>query len=58
MTAPRELVVVGEFGPFDALADDAHAAYVGGRAEQAVHLCRVLVALCRASGDRPRGPTG
>ncbi|HUX70932.1 MAG TPA: GGDEF domain-containing protein [Cellulomonadaceae bacterium] len=52
MTAPRELVVVGEFGPFDALADDAHAAYVGGRAEQAVHLCRVLVVLCRASGDR------
>jgi diguanylate cyclase (GGDEF)-like protein len=52
MTAPRDLVLVGEFGPFDALADDAHVAYVGGRAEQAVQLCRALVALCRASGDR------
>jgi diguanylate cyclase len=52
MTGSRELVFVGEFGPFDALADDAHSAYVEGRCEEVVHLCSALVALCRAVGDQ------
>lgn len=51
MPSPRGLVAVGEFGPFDALSDDAHAAYVQGRCEEAVHLCAALGALCRAAGD-------
>jgi diguanylate cyclase (GGDEF)-like protein len=45
------LVALGEFGPYDALADDAHARYLEGFSEQAVSVARRYLALTRAAGD-------
>ncbi|GGB95547.1 GGDEF domain-containing protein [Cellulomonas carbonis] len=45
------LDVRGEFGPWDALADAAHAAYVDGFSEDAVLLCRHGLALAVAADD-------
>ena len=45
------LVQVGEFGPFDALADRAHQLYMDGFFERAVRACREGV-LVTGSGDR------
>jgi hypothetical protein len=47
----RALVPVGEFGVFDALADEAHALYIDGFSERALGLCRVWLTLTRAADD-------
>lgn len=47
----RALVAPSEFGPFDGLADLAHALYVDGFSERAVQTCRAWVALTQAAGD-------
>lgn len=46
-----ELTVVGEFGPFDALSDDAHGFYVDGNSGRAVEVCRMWRSLTEAAGD-------
>ena len=46
------LVQVGEFGPFDALADRAHQLYMDGFFERAVRACREGVLVTTGSGDR------
>lgn len=52
-SASRALVLVGEFGPFDALADNAHRLYIGGFAEQAVLACRQGRFVAIGAGDVP-----
>lgn len=47
-----ELESVGEFGPFDALADRAHQLYMDGFSEHAVRACREGVLLTTGAGDR------
>ena len=47
-----EVVVVGEFGPFDLLSERAHTQYLTGFSEQAVASCRDALALVTAAGDR------
>jgi diguanylate cyclase (GGDEF)-like protein len=53
MTAPprADCVALGEFGPYDALADVAHAHYVDGFPARAVETARRFLALTRAAGD-------
>lgn len=46
------LMRVGDFGPFDALADRAHNLYLTGYSEQAVHACRAWSLATRSAGDR------
>src|SRR5688500_15912240 len=46
------LVPVSEFGPYDALADDAHGFYVDGYSSRAVELARQYLALTTAAGDQ------
>ena len=45
------LVPLSEFGPYDALADDAHGFYVDGYSSRAVELARQYLALTTAAGD-------
>ena len=45
------LVPVSEFGPYDALADDAHGFYVDGYSSRAVELARRYLAHTTAAGD-------
>lgn len=51
MSHDGALVVVGEFGPFDALSDDAHQHYIDGFADRAVLACRTFQPVARAAGD-------
>lgn len=51
MTHDGTLVLVGDFGPFDALSDEAHQHYIDGFAERAVQACRTFEPLARAAGD-------
>ncbi|MGV8965310.1 MAG: diguanylate cyclase [Cellulomonas sp.] len=51
VTAGRELVLVGEFGIFDALCDVAHSVYQDGDTPGAILRCRALAALAEAAGD-------
>ncbi len=46
-----DLVAPSEFGPFDALADDAHAHYVDGFSTKAAEVAWSHLALTRAAGD-------
>jgi len=46
------LVLVGDFGPFDALADRAHKLYVDGFSESAVQVCREWVLVTAGAGDK------
>ncbi len=46
------LVRISEFGPFDALSDDAHQMYLDGFSGQAVHACRAGMLVSRAAADR------
>jgi diguanylate cyclase (GGDEF)-like protein len=46
------LVPVGEFGPFDALADIAHHLYMDGFSEQAVRACHEFALVTTSAGDR------
>ena len=46
------LVPVGEFGPFDALANRAHRLYMEGFSERAVRACRESALVSSAAGDR------
>lgn len=46
------VVRIGEFGPFDALADRAHMLYLTGYSERAVQACRAWRAATRSAGDR------
>jgi diguanylate cyclase len=46
------LVRVGEFGPFDAFADQAHQLYMEGFSEQAVGACREWALVTTGAGDR------
>ena len=46
-----DLVLVGEFGPYDELSDIAHQSYIDGYAERAVAMCRAWQRLARAGGD-------
>jgi diguanylate cyclase len=50
--AGTSLVRVGEFGPFDALADNAHQLYMDGFSEQAVLACRGWAVVTIGAGDR------
>ncbi len=52
-STPRStaLLAFGEFGPYDALADDAHAHYVDGFSARAVEVARQHLALTRAASD-------
>jgi hypothetical protein len=43
---------VGEFGPFDSLADNAHQLYMDGFSEQAVLACREWAVVTSGAGDR------
>ncbi|HEY3436280.1 MAG TPA: diguanylate cyclase [Actinotalea sp.] len=45
------LAVVPDFGPFDDLADVAHAFYIEGFSEKAVDACRTWIGLARGAGD-------
>jgi diguanylate cyclase len=45
------LVPLGEFGPFDALADRAHQLYLSGYSERAVQACRAWSFVTRSAGD-------
>jgi diguanylate cyclase (GGDEF)-like protein len=45
------VVLVGEFGCYDALSDVAHSRYQDGDAVGAIEACRALEALCEAAGD-------
>jgi hypothetical protein len=45
------LTRVGEFGPFDALADQAHQLYLAGYSDRAVHACRAWQRATRGAGD-------
>ncbi|QTE29758.1 GGDEF domain-containing protein [Pengzhenrongella sicca] len=55
MTEPSgtALAHVGEFGPYDALADRAHRLYLDGYAERAVRACREGLVVTRGGGDLP-----
>ena len=46
-----ELVPVGEFGPFDGFANNAHQLYIDGFSERAVRACREWVVVSTAGGD-------
>ncbi|MDT0165789.1 GGDEF domain-containing protein [Actinotalea sp. AC32] len=46
-----DLVLVGEFGPYDELSDIAHQQYVDGYAARGVAMCRRWQRLTRAAGD-------
>lgn len=48
----KTLVRVGEFGPFDALADSAHQLYMDGFSEQSVLACRQWALVTSGAGDR------
>jgi diguanylate cyclase (GGDEF)-like protein len=48
----RALVRVSEFGPFDALANNAHQLYMEGFSEQAVRACREWALVTISAGDR------
>jgi len=50
--AGTSLVRIGEFGPFDALADNAHQLYMDGFSEQAVLACREWAVVTSGAGDR------
>jgi diguanylate cyclase (GGDEF)-like protein len=50
--AGTTLVRVGEFGPFDTLADAAHQLYMDGFSEQAVLACREWALVTKGAGDR------
>lgn len=45
------LMPIGEFGPFDGLADRAHYLYLTGYSERAVHACRAWRLATRSAGD-------
>jgi diguanylate cyclase (GGDEF)-like protein len=45
------LVRLGEFGPFDSLADRAHHLYLAGYSERAVESCRAWRTATRSAGD-------
>ena len=45
------LVMPGEFGPFDALADRAHQLYIDGFSERAVRACREGAFVSTGAGD-------
>jgi diguanylate cyclase (GGDEF)-like protein len=47
----RALVLVGEFGVYDLLTDDAHALSEDGDAAGAIARCHAIEALCAATGD-------
>ena len=49
--APGVLLPLGDFGPFDALAERAHGLYLDGFSEQAVQAAREGLLLCEAAGD-------
>ncbi|QTE28470.1 GGDEF domain-containing protein [Pengzhenrongella sicca] len=49
--AGRALVLVGEFGCYDALSDVVHSVYQDGDAAAAITGCHALEALCEAAGD-------
>lgn len=51
MTHDGALVPLAEFGPYDALSDQAHQHYIDGFAERAVRACRTFQPLARAGGD-------
>lgn len=46
-----DLVLVGEFGPYDELSDIAHQSYIDGYAARAVAMSRAWQTLTRAGGD-------
>ncbi len=46
-----ELLPIGEFGPFDALADVAHGLYLQGACEEAVRSCRESLAVVSRTND-------
>ena len=46
------VVRISEFGPFDALSDVAHAMYMDGFSEDAVHACRSGMLLTTGAGDK------
>jgi diguanylate cyclase (GGDEF)-like protein len=45
------LVAIGEFGPYDALAERAHDRYIDGFSDEAVRMCQTWLTLTRAAGD-------
>ena len=45
------LVPIGEFGPFDALAEHAHELYIQGFSERAVRACRASTLVTASAGD-------
>ncbi|WP_407344033.1 diguanylate cyclase [Pengzhenrongella phosphoraccumulans] len=47
----HQLVLVGEFGVYDALCDEAHSVYQDGDTPGAILRCRALAALAEAAGD-------
>lgn len=47
----RELVLVGEFGVYDALSEVAHSTYQDGDTPGAIRLCKALALLSEAAGD-------
>jgi diguanylate cyclase len=51
-TTGTALVPVGEFGPFDVLADRAHRYYMEGFSEHAVRACRESAIVTSSAGDR------
>jgi diguanylate cyclase (GGDEF)-like protein len=51
-TMGAALVPLGEFGPFDALADRAHRLYMDGFSERAVRVCRESAVVSTGAGDR------
>jgi diguanylate cyclase len=54
VTVPQhttDLVRMGEFGPFDALAEWAHGQFVEGYSDRAVHSCRSALLVVEAAGD-------
>ncbi|WNB85615.1 diguanylate cyclase [Cellulomonas sp. ATA003] len=54
MTSTRpgtDLAVIGDFGPYDALADVVHGLYLDGVSTRAVDVARTWLALTEAAGD-------
>ena len=50
--ASTAVVRISEFGPFDAIADLAHAQYMDGFSDDAVNICRAGMLLTTGAGDR------
>ena len=48
----KELAVVGEFGPFDLIAERAHDQYLTGFCERSVATCREALPVVLGAGDR------